>query len=175
VPRRTLRKAAKNLRSPRPMRKLFVELAAAIALTMGAILALAGGARASDIAVTSAYARASATSEATSGAAYFTLANRGAEADRLLGITTDAAGMVMLHETAMVDGVAAMRHIDSLELPPGAEVKLAPSATHAMLTGLKAPLKKGARISVTLTFEKAGAISIDVPVGSIAQDGPPAD
>jgi periplasmic copper chaperone A len=157
------------------MRKLFIEFAAALALTMGAILALAGGARASDIAVTDAFARASATSAATTGAAYFTLVNNGAEADRLVSIASDAAGTVMLHATATEDGVASMKHLDGLALAPGEEVKLAPSTMHAMLSGLKAPLKKGGEVSLILTFEKAGAISILVPIGSVAQDAPPAE
>jgi copper(I)-binding protein len=41
-----------------------------------------------------------------------------------------------------------------------------------MLTGLKAPLKKGEHISLTLTFEKAGAVKVDVPVGAVAAIAP---
>ena len=155
------------------MRKLFIEFAAAIALTIGAILALAGGARASDIAVIDAFARASATSSATTGAAYFKVVNKGTEADRLVAISSDAACAVMLHETVTTDGVASMRHVDALSIAPGAEVLLSPSAMHAMLTGLKAPLKQGGQMALTLTFERAGAISIDVPIGSVTQDAPP--
>jgi periplasmic copper chaperone A len=154
------------------MRKLALEIAAALALTLGAILALAGAARASDITVTGAYARASATSTATSATAYFTVVNTGAEADRLVAIASDAAGMVMLHETAIADGVATMRHVEAVTIAPGEALTLAPAGLHAMLMDLKGPLKKGGSIPMTLSFEKAGDVSIIAKIGGVAQDGP---
>jgi copper(I)-binding protein len=38
-----------------------------------------------------------------------------------------------------------------------------------MLVGLVKPLKKGDEIEITLTFEKAGAVVVKVPVGDVAQ------
>lgn len=154
------------------MRKLALEIATALALTLGAILALAGAARASDISVSDAFARATATAAATSATAYFTITNRGALPDRLTAMSSDAAGMVMLHESALTDGVATMRHIEALDLAPGESVTLAPAGLHAMLMNIKRPLKKGTQVSLTLTFEKAGEINIVMPVGGVAQDAP---
>jgi copper(I)-binding protein len=37
-----------------------------------------------------------------------------------------------------------------------------------MLMGLRAPLKEGQSIRLTLTFEKAGDIEVEVPVGGVA-------
>jgi copper(I)-binding protein len=44
-----------------------------------------------------------------------------------------------------------------------------PGGYHIMLVGLVKPLKKGDEIEITLTFEKAGAVVVKVPVGDVAQ------
>ena len=154
------------------MRKLALQFAAAIALTLGAIVALAAPSRASDITVSAAFARASATSSAKTGVAYFTITNTGSAPDRLITVASAAAGMVMLHESAVTDGVATMRHIETLAIAPGESAVLAPNGLHAMLMDLKAPLKKGSTIAMTLAFEKAGEVVVQIPVGGVAQDGP---
>jgi copper(I)-binding protein len=41
-----------------------------------------------------------------------------------------------------------------------------------MLLGLKKPLEAAQTFPVTLTFEKAGSITIDVPVGPLGAMGP---
>ena len=73
------------------MRRILLELATAIALTLAATIASVPGANASDVVVISAFARASATPVAKSGAVYFIILNHTAEADRLLAISTPAA------------------------------------------------------------------------------------
>ena len=50
------------------------------------------------------------------------------------------------------------------EIPAGKTIELKPSGLHVMLMGLKAPLKATTSFKLTLTFEKAGEITIDVPV-----------
>jgi hypothetical protein len=150
------------------MRKLILEILAATALTLAAILALAPGVRASDIMVMDAFARASVVSTAKAGTAYLTLMNHGTESDRLLSITTDAADKAQLHQTIQENGIAKMRAVKSLELPAGAMVELKPGGLHVMMTGLKAPLVKGGSLTLRLIFEKAGEVEIQVPVGAAA-------
>ncbi|NJM29353.1 MAG: copper chaperone PCu(A)C [Rhizobiales bacterium] len=154
------------------MRNIILQFAAAIALTLAAILALAPGARASDITVSGAFARASATPAAKTGAVYATIRNAGAEADVLLGAQTAAAAMAMLHATEIIDGVASMKHLDKVEVGAGSEVKLRPLGTHIMLMGLNAPLKEGDSIPLVLEFEKAGKVEVAVPVGGVASVAP---
>jgi periplasmic copper chaperone A len=43
-------------------------------------------------------------------------------------------------------------------------VVLKPGSYHVMMIGLKKPLTVGEKIPLTLTFEKAGNISVTVPV-----------
>jgi copper(I)-binding protein len=154
------------------MHRLILQIAAAVALTVAAIFAFMATAHAADIAIEHAFARASATPMAKTGAAYFTIVNSGGAADRLVAVETDAAGMSMLHENKVVDGIASMTHRDAIEVPANAEVKLEPRGIHVMLMDLKAPLKRGDEVRLTLTFDKAGRISIGVPVGGVAATGP---
>lgn len=154
------------------MRRLVLELSAAIGLTIAAAVSVVNAAHAGDVMVTEAFARASATPVAKAGAVYFTIRNDGAEADRLTAIQTDAARTAMLHENVEENGVVSMRHVEALTLAPGETVTLSPQKMHVMLMGLKAPLKKGGHLTVTLTFEKAGDVKVDVPVGGVAASAP---
>lgn len=149
------------------MRKNLIEFAAAIVLTLAAILALAPGASASGVMITKAYARASATANAQTGAAYVSLMLHG-DADRLVGVSTPAAKMAGLHETKQVDGVAKMEHVDGIDIPAHGMLEMKPGGYHIMLMGLTQPLKEGDEIDLTLTFDKAGEVKVKAKVGGVA-------
>lgn len=113
---------------------------------------------------------------ARTGAAYMTIANKSSTADRLTGAASDVAAKLQIHEMAMVNGVMQMRELaDGLPIPAGGSVVLKPGGYHVMLIGLKKPLTAGESFPLTLTFEKAGTISVTVPVQAIGatQDGKP--
>jgi periplasmic copper chaperone A len=149
------------------MRKSLIHVAAAIALTLGAILALAAGANASSVMVMKAYARASATPTADTGAAYVSVMVHGGP-DRLVAVSTPAAKMAGLHKTENVDGVMKMEHVDAIEVPADGMLQMKPGGYHIMLMGLNAPLKEGDEIELTLTFEKAGDVKVKAKVGGVA-------
>lgn len=65
---------------------------------------------------------------------------------------------------AMGDGEMVMREVDSIDLPAGVAVELKPGGYHIMLIDLVNPLEVGTTLKITLVFEKAGSITIDVPV-----------
>ncbi|MEX0759149.1 MAG: copper chaperone PCu(A)C [Tistlia sp.] len=113
------------------------------------------------------WARASA-GAAASGAAYMTIENLGTEPDRLIAVATPASKRAELHTHLEENGVMKMRQVEGgIELPAGATVALAPGGLHVMLMGLAAPLEQGARFPMTLTFEKAGTLSVDIAVEAI--------
>jgi periplasmic copper chaperone A len=157
---------------PMPMRRLILELAFATGLTVAAVVAVVVAAHAGDVMVSGAFARASATPAAKAGAVYFTIRNEADTPDKLTSLATDAAQSAMLHENVEENGVVSMRHVMALPIAPNETVNLTPKKLHVMLMGLKAPLKKGEHISLTLTFEKAGEIKINVPVGDVAAEKP---
>lgn len=75
---------------------------------------------------------------------------------RLVAAASPVAGVVEIHEMAMVDGVMRMRALkDGLALPAGQAVALKPGSYHVMLIDLKQPLKPGDTVPVTLTVRGA--------------------
>lgn len=96
--------------------------------------------------------------------AYMTVLNRGDRPDRLVRVTTPAAGRVEIHEMAVVDGVMSMRPLAALPVPARGTVVLKPRSTHMMLMDLPRPLKAGAQVPMTFVFARAGAIRRVVPV-----------
>jgi len=96
-------------------------------------------------------------------AMYFT-ASGGGRADRLIGASTDAADSVEMHETTTSGtGTIGMQEVDFLELPADGALVLEPGGYHLMLVGADA-VEVGEEIEVTLTWEVAGAMSLDVEV-----------
>ena len=106
------------------------------------------------------------------GAVYLTIRNEGAAPDRLVGMVSPAAGMAMLHESYAEDGIARMRMLDSLEIPAGGTVTLAPGGLHIMLTDLPAPLKEGEAVPLDLSFAEAGTARVVARIGKLGAKGP---
>ena len=149
------------------MKKLIAELSIACTLTIGAIFASATGALANDILVIDAFARASATPNPMSGAAYISVQNNSAEADRLVAISAVGVGSIMLHETVMTGDVSKMNETAAQNIPPQGALTMKPGGLHLMLMEMEKPLRKGESLTVVLTFEKAGALEVVVPIASV--------
>lgn len=68
----------------------------------------------------------------------------------------------------VVKGIMQMRQLtNGLAIPASGSVTLKPGSYHMMLIGLKKPLIAGQTLALTLTFAKAGNISITVPIQTI--------
>ena len=133
------------------------------ALALAAAPALAG-----DIEVSDAYVRAMGTG---SGAAYFTVTNHGAAADRLLSASADPGERAELHNSKSdAAGMMQMLPLDGINLPAGAMHSLTPGADHLMLFGLPR-LEDGATVTLTLIFEQAGQVRVDAPVDNARKPG----
>jgi copper(I)-binding protein len=152
------------------MRKITLQVAFASALSLWAIAALSFPVLAGDVMVMGAFARASTVPTAQTGVVYMMLMNHGTSPDRLVKVTSEAAKSVDLHNSQIVDNVAKMTAVDSLDIPAGGDVTLQPGGLHLMLNGLKAPLTKGAKINLVLTFEHAGDIAVTADVGDVAAE-----
>lgn len=105
-------------------------------------------------------------------AAYFVIHNEGKTADRLLSVDTPIAGEAQLHEHQMQNDVMKMQHVPNVEIPAGGEITFAPMAYHVMLLNLKdrSLLSDGKRFPMTLHFEKAGDVKVEVAVQKRAPD-----
>lgn len=101
---------------------------------------------------------------AKAGAAYMVLTNNGSAPDRLLSASAEVADAVELHTHLMEDGVMRMRQVQAIEVAPGEPSVLEPGGLHVMLIGLKQPLAAGETFPMTLTFEQAGEVTVEVAV-----------
>ncbi len=139
----------------------FKSIALATALSaLAATSALADG-----IMIKDAYARTSVKG-GKSGAAFMQIMNHGTEADRLLSVSSDSAMRTELHahkETG--DGVMQMLEVeDGIEIPAGGMHALARGGDHVMFMGLTEDMLDGGSVTVTLTFEHAGDMTVEIPV-----------
>jgi periplasmic copper chaperone A len=109
------------------------------------------------------------TTTSRTGAAYVPLLNTSKEdADTLTGAETPVAEEVQIHQTKIEKGIAKMRRLMEVKLPPGEKVEFKPRGLHLMLIGLKEPLKDGDRIPLTLHFARAGDIKVDIHIQKTA-------
>jgi copper(I)-binding protein len=106
-------------------------------------------------------------------AGYLRITNTGSEPDRLLSAGMPLAGRGDVHEMSMQGGVMRMRPLaEGLIIEPGKSVELRPGGYHLMFLDMKGPLKQGESVPVTLTFEKAGTMTVTFPVGAIGGAAP---
>ena len=119
--------------------------------------------RVGEIAVVHPWARATA-STAKTGAAFMIIRNGGADADRLVGVSSSVSRKAGLHKSLIEDGIMKMRPADVIDVPAGGMVMLKPGSYHVMFMGLKGPLKEGDSFPLSLVFEKAGEIEVMVTV-----------
>jgi len=108
---------------------------------------------------------------ARTGGAFLTIRNAGAKADKLVGVASPAAGTAEIHSMAMEGNVMRMHPVVALDVPPGSTVALRPGGFHLMLFDLKQPLRAGDVVPLTLTFENAGPIVVNVEVESMTSNG----
>jgi copper(I)-binding protein len=136
---------------------------------VAATLALASAASfAQAVKVESPWARPTAQGQAAGGG--FLRIVGGAANDKLVGASSDISGRVELHTMKMEGDVMRMRQVDAIDVPAGQTVDLKPGGLHVMFMDLKTPLKTGSSFPLTLKFEKAGDVKVDVKV----QPAPPA-
>lgn len=108
-------------------------------------------------------------------AAYFVVHNNGTQDDRLLSVDSPISDDAQLHEHIKTDaGLMKMQQVRSVAVPAGQDLTFAPGAYHVMLMHPKdrSLLSDGKRFPLTLHFEKAGDITVNV---SVQKQPPSAD
>lgn len=116
-----------------------------------------------DIAVSGAWARPAERGGTT--AVYLVINNKGTTDDALFDVAApDVTDEAMLHESKMIDNVMHMDHVHQIDVPAGGTVTLERGGLHIMLIDVKDELRVGDRVSVTLFFEHAGDLTLEVPV-----------
>jgi len=129
---------------------------------------LADAVKAGDLAIDKVWARATLRTGAPTGA-FFGIRNSGKVADRLIGVSSPLAKSVEIHHSAMTDGVMKMRHVMHVDIPAGKMVMFQPGGFHIMLMGMTKAIKAGAHVPLTLTFERAGKVTVQADVMAMGQ------
>ena len=156
-----------------PMRLARLMTAAALVLLAQSPAAFAQQAAPAPIEITQAWSRATP-GGAPVGAGYLALTNRGAQADRLIGGSSEVAARIEVHEMSMDNGVMKMRELaGGLEVKPGETVTLKPGGNHLMLMGLKRGLKEGERFKAQLDFAKGGKTEVEFVVQGMGASAAP--
>ncbi len=87
---------------------------------------------------------------------------------KLLSVQSPVAGVAEVHEMAMDNGIMKMRPVPFLTLPAGKAVELKPGGYHVMLMDLKAQVKDGDMVPLTLVVEaqdgKRQSLDLKLPV-----------
>ena len=133
------------------------------AVALASPLAAAHGYEKGDVRIRHPWTRATPPG-AKVGAGYFEIRNLGTTPDRLVGASSPVAERVELHVTTREGEIMKMRELKSLNVPARERLTLSPGGPHLMLVNLKQPLDKGGRVPVTLRFERAGEIPIELEV-----------
>jgi copper(I)-binding protein len=118
------------------------------AITLAA-LALAASAHA-QVSVKDAWVRATVSQQKATGAFMQIVSAKDA---KLVQASSPVAGIVEIHEMAMVQDVMKMRAIPGLDLPAGKAVELKPGGYHVMLMDLKVQVKEGDEVPLSLVIE----------------------
>lgn len=126
-----------------------------------AALSFSALAQAAEVKVEGAWVRPAVPGQKVVGA-FMTLT---ADADMtLVKAASPVARVVELHFMRMADGMMEMRELEQIELPKGTPVSLEPGGMHVMLIGLKAPIKVGDKVPLTLTLKDAKGGGKTLPV-----------
>ncbi|WP_417517020.1 copper chaperone PCu(A)C [Marinobacter sp.] len=105
------------------------------------------------------------------GVGYMIIRNHSDRDITLVSASTPRAGHVSIHETQMKDGVMRMQPLkNGLTISSGETVELKPHSYHLMLEKLPEPLKEGESIPLTLEFEGAETIEVELSVQSLDAD-----
>ncbi len=106
-------------------------------------------------------------------AAYFIIDNNGKQDDRLLSVDTPISDRSELHEHVMNGDVMRMQQVPDVAVPAGGKVTFSPSAYHVMIMAPKdrSLLTDGKRFPLTLHFEKAGDVTVEVAVQKQPPEG----
>jgi hypothetical protein len=108
---------------------------------------------------------------ATLAAGYMTVRNTSEDRDRLVSASSPLAGKVETHVTLKDGNIMRMREVPGYEVPGRGRVELKPGGAHLMLVDIKRPFKAGEKIPLTLRFEKAGEVKVELEVRATGATG----
>ncbi|AWM92495.1 transporter [Pseudomonas sp. 31-12] len=124
-----------------------------------------------EIQVKNAWVRATVAGQQSSGA-FMTL--KASKDSKLLSVQSAVAPTVQIHQSSMKDDVMSMHQVEYVALPAGKSVSFEPHGYHVMLLELKAQIRKGDTVLLTIIVENADGeidrIGVEAEVRSLGTD-----
>ena len=131
-----------------------------------AVSALTAAPAAAQITVKEPWVRATVAAQKATGA--FMQISSASDA-KLVEAKSPVAGVVEIHEMKMDNHVMKMRAVSGVALPAGKTVELKPGGYHVMMMDLKAQVKEGDTVPLTLVFEGKDKKRETVEVKAVAK------
>ncbi len=101
---------------------------------------------------------------ATVIAGFFQLKNNAQQDDYLISASTPVAKRVEIHTHEMSDGMMQMKQIDRVKVAAQETVMFKPGGYHLMIFNPEKAYKQGERFPMTLTFQNAGEVQVELAV-----------
>lgn len=136
-------------------------VAVGVLLSMLALFSTPVVAADTGVSVSDAWSRATAPGQSSAGV-WFSITSK--QEAKLVAVSSPAAGVTQLHTMSHENGMMKMRAIETLALPAGKAVELAPGGNHVMLLDLKQPLKVGEHVPLSLSVQFADKRKVTVEV-----------
>jgi copper(I)-binding protein len=141
-------------------------VAACVLATCLAAVAFCAALAAENVAITDAWIRALPPGVPSGG--YFTLHNGGQKPLTLIGASSPACGMLMLHKSENIGGMSSMQDVGEVDVPAGGTIKFAPGGYHLMCMDARPVIKPGGVVPLTLTFKDGSNLTAKFAVRNAA-------
>ncbi len=96
--------------------------------------------------------------------AFMVIRNGGAKDVKVVKADNPASKVTELHTHLNEGGVMKMRPVPAIDVKAGGEAVLKPGSLHIMMIDLKAPMKEGDVVPITLTFDDGSAKQVEAKV-----------
>jgi copper(I)-binding protein len=96
--------------------------------------------------------------------AFMIIRNAGKSDVKVVKADNPASQVSELHTHLNEDGVMKMRPVPAIDIKAGGEARLQPGGLHVMMITLKAPMKEGDMVPITLTFEDGSSKVVEAKV-----------
>lgn len=142
-------------------------LVASLLFSLGALAATAD-----QVSVANPYVRLAPPGAPTTGA-FMVIRNGGDKDIKVLKADNPASKFTELHTHLNEGGVMKMRQVPGIDIKAKGEAVLQPGGLHVMLIDLKAPLKEGDVVPITLSFDDGSSKTVDAKVARNAPQPAP--
>ncbi len=89
---------------------------------------------------------------------YFTAQNNGRRDVAITGASSDACGMLMIHQSSNKGGMSSMDMVERVNVPAGGKIAFVPGGYHLMCDGPK--MKLGSKVPVVLHLSDGNSVAV---------------